>query len=211
MFGLNTEELTASKVALRPWRTRDLKNFLELKIANAHYLKPFEASDPDVHQISYLKAQKNYFKWAINAHRRDELKAFAIWALRGNSPKIVGEVTLWPLLKGPYSYSRLGYWLANSETKQGYATQAAILATKFSISELGINRVEALVQAENLASKALLQRIAFEYEGVRKNSVYVDSKWRDHEVYAISAGQLAQWLKITAPLLNDTPVISQVK
>lgn len=138
----------------------------------------------------------SYFKWMLKRNNAEEVQSWAIWLQKSSTVKraeIIGEVMLAPLVHGAYSYSRLGYWLSSEHTAKGYATKACALAIHHCLQDMGINRIEALVQPENLPSRFLLERLNLRSEGLRKNCVFVQGKWQDHLVYAITADEFAQW------------------
>jgi ribosomal-protein-alanine N-acetyltransferase len=62
----------------------------------------------------------------------------------------------------------IGYELARSHWRQGIMKEAlgAIIALGF--KEMGINRIEAVVMPENIASLKLLEKLGFHNEGVLK-------------------------------------------
>lgn len=49
----------------------------------------------------------------------------------------------------------------------------------------GLHRIEAAIQPQNILSKRLVTRCGFVYEGLSKDYLYIDGKWRDHERWAI--------------------------
>ena len=58
----------------------------------------------------------------------------------------------------------------------------ALVQHAFSVLDLG--RVEAACLPENAASRALLDRCGFAYEGVAASYLQIDGRWRDHVLYA---------------------------
>ena len=49
---------------------------------------------------------------------------------------------------------------------------------------LDLSRIEAACLPENVASRALLERAGFRYEGVAEGYLQIDGRWRDHVLYA---------------------------
>ncbi|MBP2658992.1 MAG: GCN5-related N-acetyltransferase [Firmicutes bacterium] len=63
----------------------------------------------------------------------------------------------------------MGYWIRTSCQRQGYATEAVQLLTKFAFTKLNANRVEIRCDDKNLRSKAIPQKLAFRFEGMLRN------------------------------------------
>jgi ribosomal-protein-alanine N-acetyltransferase len=49
---------------------------------------------------------------------------------------------------------------------------------------LELSRIEAACLPENAASRALLDRTGFRYEGVAESYLQINGRWRDHVLYA---------------------------
>mgnify|MGYP003331888458 CR=1 FL=1 len=68
----------------------------------------------------------------------------------------------------PNHRAEIGYWLAKEARNKGIGTIAAELITEYGLITLGFRRIEALVNDLNLASKRLLIKAGYEYEGLMK-------------------------------------------
>jgi ribosomal-protein-alanine N-acetyltransferase len=53
--------------------------------------------------------------------------------------------------------------------------------------ELGLHRLEANIQPENLASIGLVRRLGFRREGMPPRYLRINGEWRDHERWALLA------------------------
>ena len=63
---------------------------------------------------------------------------------------------------------------------------------------LDLSRIEAACLPENAASRALLDRWGFGYEGVARGYLQIDGRWRDHVLYASLRGDRAADAMATA-------------
>ena len=84
----------------------------------------------------------------------------------------------------------LGYLLAGEARGRGLATRAIWLLTDWSFRELGMQRLQALVHPDNVASARLLQRLGFTREGVLRRYRSGDQCREDRAVYAVMPGEL---------------------
>ena len=64
-------------------------------------------------------------------------------------------------------------------------TEGLNLFTSNVFRSQGLHRIEAAIQPTNILSKRLVKRCGFQYEGLSKDFLYIDGKWRDHERWAI--------------------------
>lgn len=69
--------------------------------------------------------------------------------------------------------------------QQGIMTEALEKVLAFGFTELGLHRVEALVDAANTASVKLLQRFGFSKEGTKREDYVVDGKSEDSDCYSL--------------------------
>ena len=101
-----------------------------------------------------------------------------------DSERISGVVNLNEIIGGAFHSAYLGYygmaWCAGS----GMMTEAVRLAVALAFTELGLHRVEANIQPDNLRSIALVRRIGFSKEGFSPRYLKIGGVWRDHERWA---------------------------
>ena len=55
----------------------------------------------------------------------------------------------------------------------------------YAFSTMGLHRLEANIQPDNLRSQELVRRCGFEYEGLSKNFLFLDGAWRDHQRWCV--------------------------
>lgn len=101
------------------------------------------------------------------------------------SGRIVGVVNLNEIVAGVFQSAYLGYYGMSEFGRRGMMTQALRLALKHAFSDLGLHRIEANIQPENLASIALVRRLGFRQEGFSPRYLRIDGAWRDHERWAL--------------------------
>lgn len=78
------------------------------------------------------------------------------------------------------------YLLRNDEYKKhGFMTEALPQVLNFGFNELKLHRVEALIDANNLPSLALLKKCGFTFEGTMREDYDVDGKNEDSDCYSL--------------------------
>jgi [ribosomal protein S5]-alanine N-acetyltransferase len=98
---------------------------------------------------------------------------------------MVGVVNINDIRFGSMLSASLGYYAFDNTRAKGLMTQAVGLAVGRAFGEVGLHRVEANIQPDNLRSKALVQRLGFRLEGFSPRYLYVAGDWRDHERWAV--------------------------
>jgi RimJ/RimL family protein N-acetyltransferase len=82
--------------------------------------------------------------------------------------------------------AEIGYWICAGSRGKGVGTTAVRLLTELGFNTMGLERIEALVDIENLASKKLLSAAGYTLEGIlRKKSRRFDEVQIDMALFAV--------------------------
>lgn len=104
-----------------------------------------------------------------------------------DTQQIAGAVNVSSVIRGALQAAFLGYYAIGSYVGRGYMTAGLTKVLNHAFGPLHLHRMEANVQPDNLASKKLLLRLGFRYEGFSPRYLKIEGRWRDHERYAILA------------------------
>ena len=101
-----------------------------------------------------------------------------------DSDTLVGTVGLhafdWTVPK-----CEIGYWAHSAHTGRGLVTEATQALTEVAFEVLGMRRIEALPDVDNVASCRVCERAGYVLEGTRRyDRVTPDGSLRDSRVYA---------------------------
>ena len=110
------------------------------------------------------------------------------WLALADAPRrVVGQVSLSNLSRGPFQNCSLGYSLDADCQGRGLMHEAlqAVIAEAFAPA-INLHRLGAAVRPENGRSLAVLARLGFADEGLARNYLYIDGAWRDHRLLAIT-------------------------
>lgn len=97
----------------------------------------------------------------------------------------------------------LGYCFARSAWGKGFATEAARLMADFGFDSLGLHRVWARCDSENIASQRVLEKLGMRREGLAKHDCQIRGVWRDTFLYAVL---IDEWKAQTDQFLSENPV-----
>ena len=79
----------------------------------------------------------------------------------------------------------IGYIINPARQRQSIATEAVSAMLDYCFGELGLHRVQAFIQPDNGASRALAEKLGFRCEGLLRDNLRVGDTWRDEMLYAL--------------------------
>ena len=98
--------------------------------------------------------------------------------------KIIGVVDLFNI-DWENRNSELGYWLGRKYWNQGLMTEAVKLILKFAFEDLKLHRVSACLFEDNSASRRVLEKVGFKFEGKKREARLKRGKWYNELLYGI--------------------------
>jgi ribosomal-protein-alanine N-acetyltransferase len=168
------------RLVLRLPEMSDHGDWVRLRREGEDFLRPWEPSWS--HDHFSRKAFRARVYWAQRA--RDEGRAMALFLTRRDNGALIGALTLDNIRRGPSQSGQVGYWIAPDFARQGYMYEALSAVVHHAFSALDLSRIEAACLPENSASRRLLERAGFKYEGVAQSYLQIDGRWRNHVLYA---------------------------
>lgn len=165
-------------IVLRHPKWSDFDDWARMRELSTDALRRWEPDwDPAPHD-------RKTFKKRLNAYRRlttaGTAYPFHIFA----DNVLVGACNLSDIRPGSASSAQIGYWIGTPHHRRGYGQAAVEAVLRFAFGHLGLHRVEAAVQDDNIASIRLLEGLGFTREGVARGLLKIDGAWRDHARYA---------------------------
>lgn len=106
--------------------------------------------------------------------------------VREDPARIVGNLSLVQIERGPSQSCILGYALAATAQGQGYMVEAVRAAVDFAFGRLRLHRVMANYMPHNRRSAAVLRRAGFVVEGYGRDYLLINGQWEGHVLTAIT-------------------------
>jgi ribosomal-protein-alanine N-acetyltransferase len=189
----NLFSLSYGDVSLRIVRPRDAKSLERLVLGNREWLRPWEATNPYGPTSFDFKAQ---IRSLLRQMENNEGLPFLIFY----KDEMVGQLNVANILHGSVSSCVIGYWVIPEVAGLGITPTAVALVMDYVYNFVGLHRVEIDIRPENKASIRVVEKLGLRFEGVKKNYIHINSDWRDHNIYALTAGEvpegiLNRWLK----------------
>jgi len=178
--GRRRPRLPTERLDLRLPEAGDYRAWSDLRRSSAGFLIPWEPSWSDDHLTRRNFAGR--VRWATRVW--DQGTAMPLFLIRREDRALLGAITLDNIRRGPSQTGTLGYWIGQTHARQGYMREAVSALVHHAFTELDLSRIEAACLPENAASRALLERCGFKYEGVAQSYLQINGRWRNHVLYA---------------------------
>jgi len=174
------EQAPGGRVELRHPRWADFEAWSELRRRSKDFLSPWEPGWSAAHLT------RNSFKQRLASYNKmaDQKTGFPFHVFAGADLRLVGACNLTRIQQAPAQSAQLGYWIGEEYARQGFARAAVRGVLKFCFDDLGLHRVEAAVQANNIPSINLLGFLGFQHEGTARAFLKINGQWRDHEIFS---------------------------
>ena len=182
MFARRTRPRIAietERLVLRPPMMRDYEDWARLRRDSRAFLVPWEPGWSRDHLS--VRSFRNRVVWADRAVRQGEALPLL---LVGHGGEVIGGLTLSNIRRQPAQAGTLGYWVGESFARMGYMAEALTALRDYAFGPLDLSRLEAACLPENAASRKLLERCQFKYEGVAQAYLQINGRWRNHVLYA---------------------------
>ena len=172
--------IETERMTLRQPAHSDLRFWASQRRDSHDFLTPWEPTWAADHLSR--KAFTNRVYWAQRAITQGT--ALPLFLIRREDQALIGAITLDNIRRGPAQAGTLGYWVACAAARQGFMREAIEATTHYAFNTLDLSRLEAACLPENKASRGVLEKSGFKYEGVAQSYLQIDGRWRNHVLYA---------------------------
>lgn len=179
-LGRKKVRILTERMVLRPPAHGDFRAWTVLRRESAGFLQPWEPSWAEDHLTR--KAFTNRVYWAQRAITNGT--AVPLFLIRQADDTLLGAITLDNIRRGPAQSGTLGYWVGGPFARHGYMREAIMGVVHHAFASMDLSRIEAACLPENAASRGVLEKCAFKYEGVAQSYLQIDGRWRNHVLYA---------------------------
>jgi ribosomal-protein-alanine N-acetyltransferase len=170
-------------VTLRTLTPSDYDQWIEVRDRCRDWLVPWE---PRPSGAPVPPEDRNSFSSRCSLRERERQMGtgfgFGIFVGR----RLVGELTVSSVQRGPFQSAFVGYWIDQVEAGQGYVPEAVVVALAFAFEELGLHRIEISIIPRNDRSLRVVEKLGIRSEGVALRFLQIDGVWEDHARFAIT-------------------------
>nr|WP_316640510.1 GNAT family N-acetyltransferase [uncultured Roseateles sp.] len=113
--------------------------------------------------------------------------AYRYWITPAGEPeRIIGQCHVSQVSRYAFQSAMLGYALDAQAQGKGLMHEALrVLVAEMFSTQVWLHRLQAAYRPENQRSARVLERLGFVTEGLSKNYLFIDGRWRDHVLTAL--------------------------
>ena len=172
--------IDTGRMILRPPVHADFRHWAALREQSAEFLVPWEPRWARDHLSR--KSFVNRVYWASRSIAQGT--ALPLFMERREDGRLIGAITLDNIRRGPAQAGTIGYWIGAPHAREGYMREALTAMVHHAFEVLDLSRLESACLPENKASRGLLEKCGYKYEGVAQSYLQIDGRWRNHVLYA---------------------------
>lgn len=172
--------IDTGRMILRPPVHADFRSWAALREQSAEFLVPWEPRWARDHLSR--KSFVNRVYWASRSIAQGT--ALPLFLERREDGRLLGAITLDNIRRGPAQAGTVGYWIGQPHARDGYMREALTATVHHAFEVLDLSRLESACLPENKASRGLLEKCGYKYEGVAQSYLQIDGRWRNHVLYA---------------------------
>ena len=184
LFRRRSVSILTARLSLRLPEHRDFREWAKLRHESKAFLSPWEPIWAPDHLSRASFTNRVY--WSQRAVKNGN--AVPLFVFHKEAGQLVGAITLDNIRRGPSQMGTIGYWVGQQYARQGFMSEAIIAMVAHAFGALDLSRVESACLPDNLASRGVLEKAGFKYEGVAQSYIQINGRWRNHVLYAALRG-----------------------
>ena len=172
--------IETARLILRLPQMRDHAEWARIRREGEDFLTPWEPQRAADH--TSRRSFRHRVTWS--ARSAAEGRGMPLFLVLKATDRVIGAATLDNIRRGPAQMANLGYWIGPDHARQGLMREAVDAITHYAFSVMDLSRIEAACLARNAASRGLLEKCGFKYEGVAQSYLQIAGRWQNHVLYA---------------------------
>ena len=174
-------KIDTDRCYLRLPKAKDYIDWVNLRKGSETFLAPWEPDrDKNFYSMRLFKAR---LKWSSENFNKG--KVIHTFIFKRKEDSLIGAITLDNLRGGVSQSCSIGYWIGEGYARNGYMSEVLSAMVFVAFKDFDISRIEAATLPENVASRRLLEKLGFKYEGVAQSYLKIAGRWRNHVLYAL--------------------------
>ncbi len=171
---------------LRLPQLSDYEEWKVLREESRAFLQPWEPSwgKDDLSKMAFRRrVERSQYEYSAGT-------AVPLFLFNKESGKLLGGITVGHIRRGAAQCCMLGYWMGERHSGQGHMHAALSLVIHHIFTQLQLRRIEAACIPDNERSITLLEKAGFQREGLLRDYLKIDGRWREHVLMSLLATDL---------------------
>lgn len=180
-------------LVLRPMRWRDSGALRELRARNKAWTGPWDATTPEGFPPAAMSTSTLVRAQREAGRKGGQLSWLLVWDANwpgsgrdAGKTSLIGQLTVANITYGCARNASIGYWIDHDHAGRGLMPTAVAMASDYCFQVLRLHRLEICLRPENGPSRRVVEKVGFNFEGLRRRYLHIDGDWRDHEVYVMT-------------------------
>lgn len=177
VFHCGTQSIETDRLILRKFKYEDNQDMLDYWVSDPKvqflYSEPVYTTYNEVKKLLdiYISSYDNmdYYRWAI---------------IEKDSGLCIGQIAFF-LIDLKNHFGEIEYCIGSKFQKRGYGTEAIKGILDFGFNQINLHKVQVCHKENNLASKALIKKCNFTYEGTLRDYFCIDYEYIDRLYYSM--------------------------
>ncbi|MBP2651714.1 MAG: GCN5-related N-acetyltransferase [Firmicutes bacterium] len=172
-----TVSIETERLILRKFEYADDENMLKYWVSDpsiqSMYSEPVYTTKEEVKELlnKYISAYEkdNYYRWAI---------------ILKDIGECIGQIAYF-LVNSENHFAEIEYCIGNQFQRRDLATEATKAVIQFGFNKVNLHKVQICHKSINIASRRVIEKCGFVYEGTLRDFFYVDGEYVDRLYYSI--------------------------
>ena len=177
-----SDRLNGQRLYLRPYKTSDAQALSDMTARDEIYRTTY-----NIQREFDVEHARWWIKFNANCRRTGTSYEFGIF--EKDTDRLIGNIGI-VNVNSRCRHATLAYYIHPDMWNKGIATEAGKIMLDYAFSRLDLNRVGAVCMTENAASRRVLDKLGFEFEGVARQEIMKDGVFYDVRISGLLIGDL---------------------
>ena len=172
-----TQQIDTTRLLLRPFQYTDDEYMLKYWISDPKiqymYSEPVYSTKTEVKELldKYISSyeQDDYYRWAV---------------IEKESNICIGQIAIY-LVNSKNHFCEIEYCIGSQFQKRGYCTEAVRAIIDYAFRNINIHKMQVCHKHINEASKRVIQKCGFTYEGTMRDYFFMDGQYVSRLYYSM--------------------------
>lgn len=174
---IGTQNIITERLILRRFEYADNQSMRAHWISDPNiqsmYSEPVYNTEKEVEELltKYIDSyeKEHYYRWAI---------------ILKDTNECIGQIAYF-LINQNNHFGEIEYCIGSTFHKQGFATEATKSIMQYGFEQINLHKIQVCHKANNEASKRLILKCGFKYEGTLRDFFYMNGTYVDRLYYSM--------------------------